>query len=104
MRQPTERWAAWFQKVAAKEGVVTLDMGPNWNPEAGGIAESQAQQFKKIAKPRRRCYVFTLSSSIAWSGVCRYVMESLLYVIADPTRRAIHWIAFELIKQEKGTP
>ena len=54
VRQPTDRWREWFQKVAAKEGAVTLDMGPNWNPNAGpigAIAEAQAQRFKEIARP-----------------------------------------------------
>jgi len=54
VRQPTDRWRAWFQKVAAHEGAVTLDMGPNWNPEAGpigAIAPAQAEQFKQITRP-----------------------------------------------------
>lgn len=53
VRQPTDRWRAWFQKVAAHEGAVTLDMGPNWNPEAGpigAIAPAQAEQFKAISQ------------------------------------------------------
>ena len=54
VRQPTERWRAWFQQVAARGGAVTLDMGPNWQSEAGpigAIAEAQAQQFKEIVRP-----------------------------------------------------
>ena len=54
VRQPTERWRAWFQKVAAQGGAVTLDMGPNMDPQAGpigAIAAEQAQQFRAIAQP-----------------------------------------------------
>jgi hypothetical protein len=54
VRQPTERWREWFQKVAAQGGVVTLDMGPNWDLKAGPIGAfepAQAQQFRAIAQP-----------------------------------------------------
>jgi len=54
VRHPTERWREWFQKVAAQGGVVTLDMGPNWDPKAGPIGAfdpAQAQQFRAIAQP-----------------------------------------------------
>jgi hypothetical protein len=54
VRQPTERWRDWFQKVAAQGGVVTLDMGPNWDPKAGPIGafdQAQAEQFRAIAQP-----------------------------------------------------
>jgi len=51
VRHPTERWREWFQKAAAQGGVVTLDMGPNWDPKAGPIGvfdPAQAQQFRAI--------------------------------------------------------
>ncbi len=54
VRQPTERWREWFQKVVAQGGVVTLDMGPNWDPQAGPIGAldaAQAAQFRAIAQP-----------------------------------------------------
>lgn len=54
VRQPTERWREWFQKVAAQGGAVTLDMGPNWDTRAGPIGAldvAQAQQFRAIARP-----------------------------------------------------
>ena len=50
-RHSNEQWANWLRLVTAKEGVVTLDMGPNWNPQAGPIgsfAEAQIQQVKAI--------------------------------------------------------
>ena len=34
-RFSTEKWASWVRAVVAHEGVVTLDMGPNWNPQEG---------------------------------------------------------------------
>ena len=54
MRQPTERWREWFQKVAAQGGAVTLDMGPNWDSRTGPIGAldaAQAEQFRAIAQP-----------------------------------------------------
>jgi lysophospholipase L1-like esterase len=50
-RHPTEKWVEWVSAVASKEGVVTLDMGPNWNPQAGPIgllAEAQMAQVQAI--------------------------------------------------------
>lgn len=50
-RYPTERWREWFQKVVAKEGAVTLDLGPNWDPKAGPIgalAEAQLAQVRAL--------------------------------------------------------
>lgn len=52
VREPTDRWRDWVQKVTARGGAVTLDMGPNWDPQAGpigSIAPAQAAQFKAIA-------------------------------------------------------
>lgn len=50
-RFTAEQWADWAAKVAAKGGVVTLDMGPNYDPNAGPIgalAEAQMAQVKAI--------------------------------------------------------
>jgi hypothetical protein len=50
-RYPDARWVAWVKAVIAHEGVVTLDMGPNWNPQAGPIgalAEEQVNQVTAI--------------------------------------------------------
>lgn len=50
-RFAAEQWANWAAKVAAKGGVVTLDMGPNYDPNAGPIgalAETQMAQVKAI--------------------------------------------------------
>ena len=47
----TEQWVDWAAKVVAKEGVFTLDMGPNYDPNAGPIgslAEAQMAQVKAI--------------------------------------------------------
>lgn len=54
VRHPTELWRTWFQKVTAKEGAVTLDVGPNWDAKQGPIGAvdpSQAEQFRAIAQP-----------------------------------------------------
>jgi len=50
-RFPAEKWAAWVKAVVTHEGVVTLDMGPNWDPARGPIgslAEDQVKQVKAI--------------------------------------------------------
>ncbi len=51
VRYPTEKWVQWVKEATAHEGVVTLDMGPNWDPQAGSIgslAEAQVVQVKAI--------------------------------------------------------
>jgi alpha-L-fucosidase len=51
-RYPTERWREWFRKVVSKGGVVTLDLGPNWDPKAGPIgalAEAQVEQVRAMS-------------------------------------------------------
>ncbi len=50
-RYPTEQWVNWVKAVVRHEGVVTLDMGPNWNPANGPIGsldETQLAQVKAI--------------------------------------------------------
>ena len=51
-RYPTARWRDWFLKVVAKGGVVTFDLGPNWDPKAGPIgslAEEQVEQVRALS-------------------------------------------------------
>jgi hypothetical protein len=50
-RHPTEKWVQWVSTAVSKGGVVTLDMGPNWDPQAGPIgslAEAQMAQVQAI--------------------------------------------------------
>jgi lysophospholipase L1-like esterase len=50
-RYPAEKWAQWVSTAVSKGGVVTLDMGPNWDPQAGPIgslAEAQMAQVQAI--------------------------------------------------------
>jgi len=50
-RYPAARWAAWVRAVTDAGGAVTLDMGPNWDPDAGPIgtlADAQVTQLKTI--------------------------------------------------------
>jgi len=50
-RHPTEKWVKWVSTAVSKGGVVTLDMGPNWDPKAGPIgslAEAQVAQVQAI--------------------------------------------------------
>ena len=46
-----EQWAGWVKSVVAGGGVVTLDMGPNYDPQAGpigAIAQAQVDQIKAV--------------------------------------------------------
>jgi hypothetical protein len=50
-RFPTEKWVKWVKEVVAHDGAVTLDMGPNQDPQAGPIGslpDSQVNQVKAI--------------------------------------------------------
>ena len=50
-RFSSEQWAGWATQVAAKGGAMTLDMGPNYDPNAGpvgSLAEAQMAQVKAI--------------------------------------------------------
>jgi len=50
-RYTDAQWSQWVRAVADKGGVVTLDMGPNWDPKAGPIgsfAEAQVRQVQAI--------------------------------------------------------
>ena len=50
-RYPAEKWAKWVITVASNGGVVTLDMGPNWDPQSGPIgslAEVQMEQVQAV--------------------------------------------------------
>ncbi len=51
IRHTDEEWIGWMRAVTGKQGVVTLDMGPNWDPKAGPIgsfAGEQVWQLKAI--------------------------------------------------------
>ena len=46
-----DQWVAWARKVTAKQGVLTLDMGPNYDSAAGPVgqlAQAQVKQVKAI--------------------------------------------------------
>jgi hypothetical protein len=50
-RYSSDQWAKWVSAVVGKGGVVTLDMGPNYDPKGGPIgslAEGQLSQVKMI--------------------------------------------------------
>ncbi len=47
-RHPTGRWVEWTRAVAAREGVVTLDLGPNWDPQVGPIGSLAAAQLEQV--------------------------------------------------------
>lgn len=50
-RYPEAQWVNWIRKVAAGQGVVTFDLGPNYEAKAGPVgqlAEAQVQQIKAI--------------------------------------------------------
>lgn len=50
-RFPATAWAEWVKQATAREGVVTLDVGPNWNPTEGplgAIATPHLETLKAI--------------------------------------------------------
>ncbi len=50
-RYPAAEWARWVKRVTDAGGVVTLDMGPNWDPKAGPIgslSEAQMEQMQSV--------------------------------------------------------
>lgn len=50
-RYTSVQWAGWVRSVTARGGVVTLDMGPNWDPKEGPIgsfARPQVEQVRAI--------------------------------------------------------
>jgi len=47
-----KQWGGWARKVTAQQGVLTLDMGPNYDPAKGPVgsfADAQVKQFKAIS-------------------------------------------------------
>ncbi len=51
------QWVEWARKVAARQGVFTLDTGPNYDPAAGpvgSLAEAQVNQVKAIRAALRQ--------------------------------------------------
>jgi len=51
-RYPAEKWAKWVGTAVSKGGVVTLDMGPNWDPQAGPMGLLAEAQMKQVAAIR----------------------------------------------------
>ncbi len=52
-RHPDARWASWVRTVAEREGVVTLDVGPNWESDpgpVGSISDAQMAQLKAVGR------------------------------------------------------
>ncbi len=55
-RYPAERWITWVRKSLAQGGAVTLDAGPNWDPQEGpigAISEPQIMQLRSIMRQTR---------------------------------------------------
>ena len=47
-RHPDARWADWIRSVVAGGGVVTLDVGPNWDLADGPIGSISPVQFRQL--------------------------------------------------------
>jgi hypothetical protein len=47
-RFPTKRWVKWVKAVVGRGGVVTLDLGPNWDPKNGPIGALDKTQLKQV--------------------------------------------------------
>ena len=71
-RYPAQRWADWVSKVISKEGVVTLDVGPNWNPDdgpIGTISKDQMAQLQQVRAAVDRISTKTVSLPFAWEVI-----------------------------------
>ncbi len=68
IRFPTEQWVKWVQSVTAGEGVVTLDMGPNWHPNMGPIGTFSGEQISQVRAIRSALSGATDASDIAGAG------------------------------------
>jgi hypothetical protein len=58
-RYSDEQWADWVRAVTEKGGVVTLDMGPNYDPKVGpvgGLAAAQLQQVIAVKEALERAH------------------------------------------------
>ncbi len=64
-RYPAEKWAEWVKAVTAREGVVTLDMGPNWDPAKGPIGSLAAEQVAQVKAIRAALNPTTAATSTA---------------------------------------
>jgi hypothetical protein len=47
-RYPTDKWVKWATTAISRGGVVTLDMGPNWDPQAGPIGSLSPAQMAQV--------------------------------------------------------
>lgn len=47
-RYSGEQWARWVSSVTGRGGVVTLDMGPNYDPQAGPVGSLADPQLKQV--------------------------------------------------------
>lgn len=47
-RFPAGRWSQWVARVVARGGVVSLDAGPNWDPDQGPIGCLSGLQFDQL--------------------------------------------------------
>jgi len=50
---PDARWASWVRDVVQQQGVVTLDVGPNWESQPGpigSISDAQMAQLKAVGR------------------------------------------------------
>ncbi|MBF0197770.1 MAG: alpha-L-fucosidase [Planctomycetes bacterium] len=58
-RYPAEKWAQWVKNVVAKKGVVTLDVGPNWNSAHGPIGSISGKQMTQLKTIRKALFSHT---------------------------------------------
>ncbi len=56
-RYSAEQWATWMNSVLAKGGVVTLDMGPNYDPQAGPVGSFAQEQVEQVQAIRAKLNV-----------------------------------------------
>lgn len=55
-RYTDEQWINWIRAVTEKQGAVTLDMGPNWDPKAGPVGSFSEAQVKRLKAIKAAIY------------------------------------------------
>ncbi len=68
-RYAEDRWAAWAVKVVSKGGVLTLDAGPNWDPDAGPIGAISDAQMAQLRRVKAAVGSTPVSASASRSGI-----------------------------------
>jgi hypothetical protein len=69
IRYSNEQWIDWVRAVTENEGVVTLDMGPNYDPEQGPVGALAPEQVAQVRAIRRALWPKRLTRAESFLGI-----------------------------------